>query len=180
MLFESTPKAPWVGGGLWVLLSQIHRMPRIYSNGFSEQFIEGTPAAQFAQQACRVPSCLTTLFGCSALGATYFAQVAPAAAENAGRSSSGLVPTPGQLRSAAPHQLHRRRCHLRRRHSPALMAAMEHVALGSDKCASTTRRSAPQTDLASRTSAHPTAHRQRLSSTPPTPGDDAVARHEMG
>ena len=48
---------------------------------------------------------------------------------------------------------------------------MDHVALESDTGAPTTPRSAPQSDFASCTFAHPTAHRQRLSSTPPTPGD---------
>ena len=62
-----------------------------------------------AQQASRVPSSRTTLFGRSSLSPSWTATIGPARAEKAGRLRSKVVPTSGWLGSTAPRHLHRRR-----------------------------------------------------------------------
>ena len=59
-----------------------------------------------AQQACRVPSYLTTLFGLPAPQPACAAPIVPACAENAGKSRSKVAYTSSSLGSAAPRTLH--------------------------------------------------------------------------
>ena len=107
-----------------VLTGQTHAQFRCNNNSLQNALLNRRTVIPYlrdascetAQQAGRGPSCLFGLFGLAAPQPTCAARIVPARAEKAGRSWSKVVPTCGQLASAAPHQVHRRRRRPRRRH----------------------------------------------------------------